>query len=53
MSIQKLSWLDRVNQCHASKVFMDDDYNQDKDDYSDIKEMYIRHVSVGFFNIFV
>ncbi len=39
-----ISRLDKESQCWASKVVTDEDFNQGKDNGSDIKELYIRHV---------
>ncbi len=36
-----ISQFDNANQCHASKVLMDDDCTQGKDDYSDIQKLHI------------
>lgn len=35
MICKPITWLDKANQCHTSKVLTDDDCNQNKSDYSD------------------
>lgn len=48
--IRKLSLLDEAKQCCYSKDFMDNNFNQDKVDYSDTKESYIWQVPVGYYS---